>query len=132
MPRGKVENLIPVHTEEEARELGRKGGIASGEARRKRRDERIRINQIAEMLVEKKNYLNRYSGLAWPIMKQLSRLNWLISQKKATSGRLNIFLSYVGLILTQYSKSARSWFEKKNWTLPMPAVKPTLRNCSRF
>lgn len=32
------DNLIPVRSEEEARELGRKGGIASGKARRKKAD----------------------------------------------------------------------------------------------
>ena len=31
-----IENLKPVQTESEARELGRKGGIASGKARRKK------------------------------------------------------------------------------------------------
>ena len=31
------DNLIPIRTEEEAREKGRKGGIASGESRRKRK-----------------------------------------------------------------------------------------------
>ena len=34
----KEDNLIPVRTEEEAREKGRKGGIASGKARREKRD----------------------------------------------------------------------------------------------
>lgn len=35
-PNGCVENLNPVRSEEEARLLGQKGGIASGEARRKK------------------------------------------------------------------------------------------------
>ena len=33
----KEDNLTPVRTEDEARELGRRGGIASGEARRRRK-----------------------------------------------------------------------------------------------
>lgn len=39
MPRKQNENLIPAsaRSKEEARELGRKGGIASGESRRKRK-----------------------------------------------------------------------------------------------
>lgn len=37
MPRGNVDNLRPVQTNEEARERGRAGGIASGIARRERR-----------------------------------------------------------------------------------------------
>lgn len=36
MARGNIENLKPVQSKEEARERGRKGGIASGEARRER------------------------------------------------------------------------------------------------
>lgn len=39
----RVENLRPVRSTEEARERGRKGGIASGEARRKKRDLRIAL-----------------------------------------------------------------------------------------
>lgn len=34
-PNGAINNLVPVRTEEEARELGRKGGINSGITRRK-------------------------------------------------------------------------------------------------
>ena len=36
MPRGNIDNLNPVQSKEEARERGRKGGIASGKARRER------------------------------------------------------------------------------------------------
>lgn len=39
-------NLQPVRTESEARELGRKGGIASGEARRKKKT----LAQIGDMI----------------------------------------------------------------------------------
>lgn len=44
------ENLIPVteRTKEEAREISRKGGIASGEARRKKRE----IAEIARIVLE--------------------------------------------------------------------------------
>ena len=44
------ENLIPVRTEEEARELGRKGGIKSGEVRKKKKT----IEQLAKMMLEGK------------------------------------------------------------------------------
>jgi len=36
-PNGNIENLNPVRSEEEARILGQKGGIASGEARRNKK-----------------------------------------------------------------------------------------------
>lgn len=57
------DNLIPIRSEEEAREKGRKGGIASGEARRRRktlREELLALleegdiqNQITLSLLEK-------------------------------------------------------------------------------
>ena len=43
-----VENLKPVQSKEEARELGRKGGIASGEARR----EKATMKKTLEMLLD--------------------------------------------------------------------------------
>ena len=46
-----IENLKPVQTESEARELGRKGGIASGEARR----EKATMKKTLEMLLDEKN-----------------------------------------------------------------------------
>lgn len=40
------DNLIPVRSEEEAREKGRKGGIASGEARRRKKTMREALEQL--------------------------------------------------------------------------------------
>ena len=45
---GREENLKPVRSTEEARERGRKGGIKSGEARRKKRS----MKQAAKMLLD--------------------------------------------------------------------------------
>lgn len=42
------DNLIPVRTEEEAREKGRRGGIASGEARRRKKT----IKETLDILLE--------------------------------------------------------------------------------
>ena len=44
-----IENLIPVRTEEEAREKGRKGGIASGKARREKRDRKQRMAELLDL-----------------------------------------------------------------------------------
>lgn len=51
MPRGGTENLIPVteRTKKEAREISRKGGIASGKARREKADLKKKINEILSM-----------------------------------------------------------------------------------
>lgn len=46
MPKG--ENLIPIQSTEKARELGRKGGIKSGEVRRKKRA----LKETMAMLLE--------------------------------------------------------------------------------
>ena len=46
------QNLIPVRTEEEAREKGRKGGIASGEARRAKKTRRELALQIANAQIK--------------------------------------------------------------------------------
>ena len=47
-----IENLIPVRTEDEAREKGRKGGIASGKARREKRDRKQRASELLDLVVE--------------------------------------------------------------------------------
>ena len=44
----KIENLKPVQSTAEARERGRRGGIASGEARRKKRDLRFALLALME------------------------------------------------------------------------------------
>ena len=55
--KGKTENLIPTtkRSKEEARELGRKGGKASGEARRKKRDIRLAMEALLEKSYKGKN-----------------------------------------------------------------------------
>jgi len=55
--KGKAENLIPTtkRSKEEARELGRKGGKASGEARRKKRDIRLAMEALLEKSYKGKN-----------------------------------------------------------------------------
>lgn len=48
------QNLNPVRTEAEARELGKLGGIASGEARRRKRDFKALFEAIREERIEVK------------------------------------------------------------------------------
>lgn len=47
--RGKVENLDPVKTKEEARRRGRNGGIKSGEVRRAKKEARESIRYLLDM-----------------------------------------------------------------------------------
>ena len=46
------ENLIPVRTVEEAREKGRKGGIASGKARREKRDRKQMASDLLDLTMQ--------------------------------------------------------------------------------
>ena len=46
-----IENLR-TPTTEEAREIGRKGGIASGKARREKRDRKQRASELLDLVVE--------------------------------------------------------------------------------
>lgn len=46
------ENLNPIRTEKEARELGRKGGIASGEARRNKKTMKEMLDYLLEKEIE--------------------------------------------------------------------------------
>ena len=58
MPRGNIDNLIPnsKRSPEELREMTRKGGIASGEARRAKRDMRERMKLMLEEKPKGKDY----------------------------------------------------------------------------
>ena len=49
-----IENLEPVRTEEEAREKGRRGGIASGIARRRKKNLRESLKVLMEMKAKDK------------------------------------------------------------------------------
>ncbi len=51
MPRNGTKNLIPVteRTKKEAREISRKGGIASGKVRREKADLKKKVNEILSM-----------------------------------------------------------------------------------
>jgi hypothetical protein len=63
-------NLIPFNelTEEEQREIARKGGIASGEARRRKRD----VKDTLDLLLSKPFNVNNKSGKA--LRKQIESL----------------------------------------------------------
>lgn len=57
MPNG-IENLVPVQSAEEARERGRKGGIASGVARRRKRSLREAADLYLSMPVANRKKWN--------------------------------------------------------------------------
>ena len=47
-----IKNLIPVQSKEEAREKGRKGGIASGKARREKRDRKQMASDLLDLTMQ--------------------------------------------------------------------------------
>ena len=47
-----IDNLIPVRSVEEAREKGRKGGIASGKARREKRDRKQMASDLLDLTMQ--------------------------------------------------------------------------------
>lgn len=47
-----IENLKPVRSEDEAREKGRKGGIASGKARREKRDRKQMASDLLDLTMQ--------------------------------------------------------------------------------
>lgn len=59
---GKVENLNPVRSKEEARQRGKTGGIASGAARRKKRDLRIALLALMDEKVDGQTGIERLAA----------------------------------------------------------------------
>lgn len=59
---GKVNNLKPVRSVDEAREKGRQGGIASGAARRKKRDLRIALLALMDEKIDGKTGVERLAA----------------------------------------------------------------------
>jgi hypothetical protein len=57
------DNLIPISSEEEAREKGHKGGIASGEARRKKKFIKEQMELLLSLPLKDKNAEAKLSSL---------------------------------------------------------------------
>ena len=60
MPRKQDENLKPVRSENEARELGKNGGIASGRARREKKALRETMEEMLKVALKDENLLETY------------------------------------------------------------------------
>lgn len=69
---GKKENLKPVQNTEEARERGRKGGVASGQARREKATLRAALEMLMDMPVEGLDKSNREGMAAALVRKALA------------------------------------------------------------
>lgn len=80
-----VENLKPVQSKEQARELGQKGGIASGKARR----EKATMKKTLQMLLEMENK----NGQTY---KELATLGLLKGAMKGNSQNYRVILETLG------------------------------------
>lgn len=64
--KGKPDNLIPVRSEEEARERGRKGGIASGKTRRRKKELRKELQDLLSIVTDNPKILANLDALGVP------------------------------------------------------------------
>lgn len=67
-PKGNPDNLKPVRSQEEAKKKGRKGGIASGKARREKRTQQEIARRLLDMPMEDRQlddvkFLQGYKGM---------------------------------------------------------------------
>lgn len=65
MPKDGKDNLIPVRSENEAREKGRKGGVASGEARRKKRDLRETLETLLKTTLKDEKIVSKFEAFGF-------------------------------------------------------------------
>lgn len=65
MPRKKSDNLKPVRSKSEARERGKKGGIASGAARREKKALRETMEEMLKVALKDKGLLSEYGKLGF-------------------------------------------------------------------
>ncbi len=60
MPKKNKDNLIPIRSEKEAREKGKKGGIRSGEVRREKKALRDTFEELLKVTLKDENLLESY------------------------------------------------------------------------
>lgn len=64
--KGKPDNLMPVRSEDEARERGRKGGIASGKTRRRKKELRKELQDLLSIVTDNPKILANLDALGVP------------------------------------------------------------------
>ena len=91
------ENLIPIseRSSDEVREMGRKGGIASGEARRRKKTMREQTELLLSLAVKNPKLKKAMSELGIPEDEQTNQMAMIISlmNKTITKGDTSAFNS---------------------------------------
>lgn len=90
-----IENLRPIQSTNEARELGKKGGIASGEVRR----EKATMKKALEMLLNEKNN----KGITY---RDLATLGLIKGAINGNAQNYKVILETLGELLESESKEA--------------------------
>lgn len=87
-----TDNLIPVRSEEEAREKGRKGGIASGEARRKKKRMKEQLELLLSLDVKHPNARSKMEALGIDEENMDNQMALLVSMlNEGIKGNVNAF-----------------------------------------
>ena len=114
------ENLKPVRTTEEARERGRKGGIASGEARRKKRDLYQITNMMLNARISGKGKKDVEKVLGEELPDEAMTINaWMVAGQimSAIKGNTKAFNA-----LAQFQDKGKTDDNSKKYTMPITDI----------
>ena len=90
------EQNLKVPSSEEARELGRKGGIASGKARRKKADLKKAFNTILKADVANENISKQLEALGFEATNEMALA--MVMMQKAMKGNVKAFEQIARLV----------------------------------
>ena len=90
------EQNLRVPSSEEARELGRKGGIASGKARRRKADLKRAFNTILKADVANENISKQLEALGFEATNEMALA--MVMMKKAMKGNVKAFEQIARLV----------------------------------
>ena len=90
------EQNLKVPSSEEARELGRKGGIASGKARRRKADLKRAFNTILKADVANENISKQLEALGFEATNEMALA--MVMMQKATKGNVKAFEQIARLV----------------------------------
>lgn len=90
------EQNLRVPSSEEARELGRKGGIASGKARRRKADLKRAFNTILKADVANENISKQLEALGFEATNEMALA--MVMMQKAMKGNVNAFEQIARLV----------------------------------
>ena len=103
------EQNLRVPSSEEARELGRKGGIASGKARRRKADLKRAFNTILKADVANENISKQLEALGFEATNEMALA--MVMMQKAMKGNVKAFEQIARLVAID---TRTAWIAKNN------------------